>query len=430
MFLRKLYQPIKKLKREIEDVKLVIPKGLEIENQVKMVSLTEEDLMIIRGIQPFVIEKIDSIVENFYKNIENEPSLLNIINKNSSIERLRRTLKRHIIEMFAGAIDQEYFEKRIQIAKIHVKIGLKTKWYLCAFQDLTLSLIEIIENNLEDKDEIYAAIRAVTKILNLEQQLVLEAYDNEAEELRNIEIVKNRKLINNVLHASESLATIAQETNTSFHHLSQQSGEITKHAKRGTELSILAEERAKKGQQQIKLQNKNLDKIHQTINEASSDVDVLYGTTKRMQDILSLIQDIADQTNLLALNAAIEAARAGDAGRGFAVVADEVRKLAEETKNSVVNVSSLITGTTNQTEKLTLSLANISQAVIEGNKDMEETNNDFEQILKTMRDTNLQNNKIEDELASFVTIVQKLGKSFEEVASSADYLATFVSEDS
>lgn len=173
----------KKLNKDV-NVEWNIPKGIDAEHQVQMIGLTKEDLRIIHNLQPFVNEQIDDIVNRFYENLENEPSLLDLINDNSSIEKLRKTLRTHITEMFNGVINQEYFERRIRIAHIHVQVGLKTKWYLCAFQDLLLSLIGIIEENFEDKEEYFLAIKAVSKILNLEQQLVLESYDIETERIR------------------------------------------------------------------------------------------------------------------------------------------------------------------------------------------------------------------------------------------------------
>ena len=73
-----------------------------------------------------------------------------------------------------------------------------------------------------------------------------------------------------------------------------------------------------------------------------ADMEKLSDEAQSINQIMTVISDIADQTNLLALNAAIEAARAGDAGRGFAVVADEVRKLAEKTMNATTEVGSAI----------------------------------------------------------------------------------------
>nr|WP_249308769.1 globin-coupled sensor protein [Lederbergia citrea] len=407
---------------------LNINSNSDVEKQLKMIELTVEDLQIINRIQPFVIEKIDYIVDRFYKNLENEPSLLMIINDNSSIERLKKTLKQHISEMFDGVINEAYFEKRIRIAHIHVRIGLQTKWYMCAFQDLFLSLVNIIEEKLTKKEDYFRTIRSVSKILNLEQQLVLEAYDSESDRLRS-EIEEQKAMIrDNVASASQNLAAISEETNASFQQLHSQSYDIVSFANMGAELSTLAEERAQNGKDQLHKQSINMENIQNSINDISSDVEVLLEISKQMQEIVNIVTGIADQTNLLSLNAAIEAARAGEHGRGFSIVAGEVRKLSEETKKSVTNVATLILNTNSQVEKLTQSLEKIRDAVKNGNNSMEETEDHFEEILKTMGETKLQNNKIENELVSFVNVVNELGKAFEEVALSADNLTMFTQD--
>ncbi|EON74565.1 globin-coupled sensor protein [Lysinibacillus sphaericus] len=406
-------------------VKMDVSNRLPMVKQIEMLNLTKQDLQYLKAFKPFVEDNINHIVDRFYDMIVTERSLVDIINRHSSVEKLKVTLRRHIIEMFNGSIDEEFYKRRINIAKVHVHIGLRTQWYICAFQDLSISFTDLVEKHVEHPMDQFNTIRAISKISNFEQQLVLESFENTVMQLKeNVERGKE-EVEKKIVESSEGLATISQETNASFCLLNRQSGEMKQLAKKSLQVSTLAESQALEGRERLQNQSTNMNNIIHSLDDITDNVEQLSDMSKEMELIMSVVTNIANQTNLLALNAAIEAARAGDAGKGFSVVADEVRKLSDQTKESVTAVAKLLQKTNERTDKLVHSLSNIQEEVASGEENMVQTEGQFNKILDAMTQAKCQNDRMEKEVQAVAEVLSELGISFNEVTHSADKLANF-----
>ncbi|SKA82488.1 Methyl-accepting chemotaxis protein [Paucidesulfovibrio gracilis DSM 16080] len=117
---------------------------------------------------------------------------------------------------------------------------------------------------------------------------------------------------------------------------------VAVNASRAEEFSQDVLERVEHGSELASRSHEAVARLERSYDALTENMARLARETTSIEQVISVISDIADQTNLLALNAAIEAARAGDAGRGFAVVADEVRKLAEKTMNATGEVGRIV----------------------------------------------------------------------------------------
>ncbi len=141
----------------------------------------------------------------------------------------------------------------------------------------------------------------------------------------------------NLAEASQSLAEGATEQAGAVEELQATITSITENIER-------AADQAHESYVQAKKYADEADNSRAQMRAMVDAMTRINETSKKIENIISEIEDIASQTNLLSLNASIEAARAGEAGRGFAVVADQIRQLAEQSTKSAVDTRELIEG--------------------------------------------------------------------------------------
>lgn len=288
-------------------------------NQLSYIGITEADLALIAE-HHLIFERIVSqLVEQLYAKIVVVPQLRDIINKYSTVEKLKKTQQWYFISLTQGVIDEEYIDKRIHVGLIHSRIGLTTDWYLgtyIIYLDLATALLKE-----ELPDRWYDVVHALSKMFNFDSQLVLESYElNEQKQLQAL-YDKQSTILLVVSEAIQELMHIVNQIRKSSNILEQSS------------------------QAAIQIQQ-----------QTDSEVTSLGEKVEQITEVSQMIQQVADQSHLIGLNAAIEAAHAGEAGKGFEVVANEVRKLASLTKNQVSSIEHNI-------DKITLAINTLRKGI-------------------------------------------------------------------
>jgi methyl-accepting chemotaxis protein len=242
------------------------------------------------------------------------------------------------------------------------------------FLDMDLAISAYLESAEESRREMEAArtvaiqnktaaitalTRAVSELAqgNLQARLTGE-FSDEYRELQdnfNRMAAQLEDVVRAIASTTSELANAASEISASTTDLSQrteeQAASLEQTSASMEEISVTVKNNADNATRANDLTRATrdvADRGGQVVSEAVSAMTRIEESSRKISDIISVIDEIARQTNLLALNAAVEAARAGEAGRGFAVVASEVRSLAQRSSQAAKDIKDLITSSAGQ----------------------------------------------------------------------------------
>jgi len=224
----------------------------------------------------------------------------------------------------------------------------------------------------------------------------------------------------NLSQRTEEQAASLEETSSSMDEMTSTVRQNADYAREANQLSYGASGQAEKG--------------GEVVGNAIASMAEITASSKKIADIIGVIDEIAFQTNLLALNAAVEAARAGEQGRGFAVVASEVRNLAgrsataakeikELIEDSVAKVdegSKLVNESGQTLEEIKNSVKKVSDIVAEIAAASEEQSSGIEQVntaITQMDDMTQQNAALVEQAASASEIMGEEARGLNELVS-------------
>lgn len=397
---------------------------------VRLLRMDSEQLVLLKEVRLIIERDSEEIIRNFYAHVTTLPGLKAIIDRFSSVEKLKITMKKYLLTLCPEKIDEEFMQWRMTIGEVHTRINLPPFYYLSSNQFLYDEIMPRIFKHYRKKlDQAIRVSLAFQRLLSFDQQVVMasyiQSYMNEIDKKTELEKALNEidSLQRSVSEASQGLAATSEETAAAAGEMHDATEQISKNASEAAQFSRQVDVLAQEGAREIQMISETILRLADMMEQMQGKMTELDQSSARIASVTDVIKEIASQTNLLALNAAIEAARAGESGRGFGVVAEEVKKLASHSEQSVQEISAMITLTKQNTVAVNQSIAQTTQAMQSAAAEAGEAVNRFGKIMSAINSSIQQVQGIAQQIDALALTAGQIGAASEEVANSATSLA-------
>jgi hypothetical protein len=230
------------------------------QQRFRYLGLSVEDLQRMAKFRPYFEKRADSFVKKFYDHITNFSNLKEIIDKNSTVERLGKTMRDYFISLTSPVIDEEYFQRRLFVGKRHQLIGLYPSWYLGAYRLYFEEISSIVHEVEKDEAEFVKSFSAFVKRIILDIQLIIDNYF--AEQLEHI--IKTQEQVGEAVKVVESIAGRTNILSLNASIEAARAGEAGRtFAVVAKEVRKLAEDSSRSSKKIMEMIDKNMHEIRQ-----------------------------------------------------------------------------------------------------------------------------------------------------------------------
>ena len=223
--------------------------------------------------------------------------------------------------------------------------------------DRVITLSGSADINSSSIGEISASIADVKESLSIQSESIEEVVSS---------IVEMSAVMDQISSNVSSLMEASANTTSSVAEMDASNKQVEKNAAETASISSEVLEDARQGRSAVAATIGGIDEIRNSSRTTYDSISKLSDRVAAIGSILSVIDEVAEQTNLLALNSAIIAAQAGEHGKGFAIVAGEIKGLATRTRQSTMEIASLIEGVQEETAKAVKAIRQTEEKVLEG----------------------------------------------------------------
>jgi heme-based aerotactic transducer len=326
------------------------------DDRKRLLGIDADTFTQVAAVAPLLLERTDAIAEAFYRRVDRVPGLVSLLERHTTRDRLRATLKAYVADFATTRLDAAHIENRERIATVHDRIDLPIDAYTAQLQAIrevwTQTVLEAAADRRQPavtQQNAHIYIAAIDRLLSFDEGIVCLAFMTSrqdraeaaladvqaAQEAQRAAQVELNDLAGQLAAAAEQASASVQEMGATANQVAQEVGQAARLASDAT--ATVSDGLAAVGDAET-----SVGKVGDATQQVTTAAADLEERSRQIVVVAEVLEQTANQINLLALNAAIEAARAGEAGRGFAVVADEVRKLAESTKASLAEANATV----------------------------------------------------------------------------------------